>query len=51
MVIDVPTTLVEVIDSDDDFRQDGWKVSHYKKEQSFFQDFPHPSNQATLPNP
>ena len=35
MVIDVPTTLVEVIDSDDDFRQDGRKVSHYKKEQSF----------------
>ena len=35
MVIDVSTTLVEVIDSDDDFRQDGRKVSHYKKEQSF----------------
>ena len=35
MVIDVPTTLVEGIDSDDDFRQDGRKVNHYKKEQSF----------------
>ena len=42
MVIDVPTTLVEVIDSDDDFRQEGTVL---------FQDFPHPSDQATLPNP